>query len=180
MDNALTTAKLKQYLFSRGTGAIVGVGLGVLSMFLPWVSLTYRLHGVPLFIDPFFAHWSNWAWGPATFLELIGSPTYSGPLLVFLFGTIVAVFTRLGGLVQAAGLVGFVLAARPGPPTIDSYSFPYDPLRLFMVGYFLAVVSTMIVMFGGRRFAWNSRDYGNVPAIGRMTALLPHSTNVMK
>lgn len=180
---------LSKYVLRQDIGAILGVSISAISMFLPWLFVGIVRSAEPsLPLDPRTTMPIGLiagSYGSHSFLSLLMTDSvFRGPLLVFLAGTIIAVFTRIGGLVQGFGLVGFAMAVQTrwvdytvnmvfGRPHFG-YSFA------FMIGYFVALISTLIVMFGGHKFAWNSRNYGNVPANGRTTALLPHATRIMR
>lgn len=187
MDDRSVMGRLSRYLFSRDMAAVVGVGIGTLSMLSPWL-LVSGYPGARVIPPAGVRLWpSVLNWGSHSFFDLIWADSpFRVPLLVFLVGTFIAAFTRIGGLVQGAGLIGFALSAEPGyisaPPPLPSISpeLYHSNFYIFMIGYLLAIVSTLVVMFGGRKFAWNSRNYGNVPANGRMTAFLQNATRIIR
>jgi hypothetical protein len=143
----------------------------MLSLFFPWVVREWespRIIGPPGFVYPVpKLEWS--------FFELIPEPNFTVILLVFLIGTVVALFHRVGVIPQALGLLGFALTAHSyisGLSVVRSA----QPDLYFGPGYFIALVGLFISMFAAKNFWWQRKAHTVVPSISRIAALAPNST----
>ncbi len=171
------------YLMVRDIVTIAAVSIGLLSLLMPWFEYNSPPLRFPGGQD--YAGLYGQYNGPKTPIELLTGvyqETFALPLLLFIAGTVLGAFTRLGGIIQASGLVAFLVTVKTmsAYQTGTSYTAYMNYHWYILVGYFFALASTLMVMFAGRRFAWMTREYGNVPATGRVTALLPRATRILR
>jgi len=101
-------------------------------------------------------------------------------LLVFVAGTVLGMVTRMGGLVQAIGLLGFGIEFGDfitGWKQAHFHAAPYFEFYL-STGCLLAAVSTFTILFVGRKRALENPACGCVPCLMRIGALSPFATRI--
>ena len=164
--------------------ATLGAGIGLLSLFLPWVGRTPNAFVSPPPISPQLSGYL-WQYFPFPtqygFFDLIDWNTnIKICLLVFIAGTALGMVTRMGGFVQAIGLLGFGIEFGDfiaGWRQAHFSSAPYFEFYL-STGCLLAAVSTFTILFVGRRRALENPACGCVPCLMRVSALSPFATRI--
>lgn len=99
-------------------------------------------------------------------------------MLVFLCGVAVSLFHRAGVILQAAGLLAFVLTAHSqfGPVEGHGIVGVSDWIQYPGPGYFIALAGLFISMFAAKNFWWQRKTHTAVPSISRVAALAQNST----
>lgn len=151
-----------------------GAVICLTSLFVPWVfqplSYTRFLGHPPLWLLRMKTEWS--------FLDLLQDPDFTLVMALFLVGTIGSLFFRWGIVLQAIGLLGFLMIA-PGhfTPSLPTTSMNLTAFNHALgPGYFIALAGVLTSAFLVRNFWWQRSTSGIVPSISRIAALAPNST----
>lgn len=152
-----------------------GATLCLLSLFVPWVLRPLQNWWHPPWgIYSRLPQQTSWS-----FLDLALDPDFAILMLLFIGGTVLAIFYRAGIVPQAVGLMGFIMTA-PGhftPTVMPATHLPRFDYYLGP-GYFLALAGVLVSAFLVRNFWWQRSTSGVVPSISRIAALSPNSTRV--
>jgi hypothetical protein len=112
---------------------IIGASIGVAAIFLTWIHEPPTMPGPP-----------SIRYEPTVVYMVTNHYLYYGASAVFLIGTIAALASPLGGIMQSASLMVFAVGI------IDSGSDPWldgiDPQQELRVGMYLGIVSCTLVM----------------------------------
>jgi len=163
--------------------AIIGAGIGLLSLFLPWVGRTPNAAVGVLPPSPWHYYLTH-RFPYATqygFLDVLDwNSNIKLCLCVFVAGTVLGLVTRMGGLVQAIGLLGF--GVEFGDFITGFRGALFNSARFFefylSTGCLLATISTFTILFVGRRRAFENPACGCVPCLMRVSALSPFATRI--
>ena len=147
----------------------IGAMVGLAAIVLPWIrEVNSRITVIPPASQRFY--WMEVYWNG---LDLVISHVlshYSLYLLLFVLGTIAALFTPLGGIAQVAGLLGFALTFR----FFNSGLLSYSPVNEHLsIGYFAAILSTVLVITSSMSAIRNSNGGRPTRALSRFAAVCP-------
>ena len=164
--------------------ATLGAGIGLMSLFFPWVGRTPNAFASPPPISPWLSGYISHRFPYPTqygFFDLIDWNTnIKICLLVFIAGTVLGVVTRMGGLVQAIGLLGFGIEFGDFMAGWRQAHFSAAPYFEFYLstGCLFAAVSTFTILFVGRKRALENPACGCVPCLPRISAMSPFSVRI--
>ncbi len=172
---------LAKRLLRSGVGpngqSIVGAAVGMVAIFQPWLILK-----VPPSIAPSIPGSLSIFWfGTEEFnlLDLIAGDTVGVGFFcaVFLFGTLLSVFSPIGAVPQMFGLLGFAFSywayvGHQSPVGFASWSLG--------LGYALGIVSTFIVLQSPGRSVLAANGGRPVRMLGRFAALSPGTISSWK
>jgi hypothetical protein len=148
----------------------VGALVGIVAIVLPWA---YNVNHYARILIPYPAGQVFRMWIPPyqNLLDLIAwSGDYAFYGMLFALGTLLALYSPLGGIAQSAGLLGFVLAFR----YVDSNVGWWVDSHL-TIGYFLAILSTVLVVTSTTTAVRSSNGGRPRMVLSRHAALIPSS-----
>ena len=198
MESILSSMKISEtrlakslfVLFRPNYFATMGAFVGLFALVLPWLVQGSAIQGTyvspPMTGDPDMNRLlepRHILWNQQT-LSFFGAMNWwEGDigvfLVVYLAGTIIALFTPLGGLVQGIGLTGFVWNMRLIQHSLNNINI-YRNEYEFGLGYFIALISMLIVTYAGFQHFWSRGDARFVPSQGRIAALSPRSVGLLR
>lgn len=159
--------------------SVIGAVLGLLSVFLVWIIGDARM----IMHNPMS---SNGVEGPRALvgpywfiLDLIqrSTPDMAMYGILFLIGTVLAVVTPLGGIAQAAGLIGVILTYNSAESSFTTHLTSH---AVFGAGYYLALLSTLLTIYSLKPPIPAIQGSKHVRVIGRVTAMSPRSTGLQR
>jgi hypothetical protein len=129
----------------------IGVAIGFIALMGSWGAL-----------NSWFAHSMDPEW-QNIWTEKLGSLIV--PPMLFLIGTLIAIVTPLGGIIQSIGIVDFLI--RTGESgyqyTLKSYPYYSDNLTVFTIFLAIGMASSIVVLYSMRSPIWMSRDDHTFP-----------------
>lgn len=183
-ERALKLLERAKEIADPSSIATLGAGIGLLSLFLPWAGRAPNpFVGLPT-ISPQLYDQISHRFPYATqysFLDILDwNLSLKFCLIVFVAGTVLGMVTRIGGLVQAIGLLGFgiefgdFIAGWRQAHTSVALHFEF----YLGTGCLLAAISTFTILFVGRKRALENPACGCVPCLMRVSALSPFATRI--
>lgn len=152
--------------------SVAGASIGIVSILL----LTWGSRQVLVFSGdiPTFRP-TYWDTEHLSFFDLMkmSELAVAAALAVFLVGTVFAFLMPAFGLLQGLGAVGFVLNYRS--------AFSESPeISEFGLGYYMAIISTFVVLISSKAAYGHPIGRRPVPATLRIAALSPYATRLRK